>query len=428
MDGRDRQSRIERMKREKQRQERLRRRQVAILKRCLAVGAVVGVFLLLIVGVWALVKPSGDKKTAQKDNLEAQADNATEEAGAVNPNDEDTSQSTTEETSTEQRQGASGQAINDGPASLKPIANAQTLKYAVPGWQVDTGGWWYANADNTYYENGWATLEGKKYFFNSEGYMQTGWTPIGGKGYFFDEAGQHVADKQNNMIALTFDDGPGKHTERLLDLLKANNAKATFFMVGQNIGGEYGHLVERMIEDGHELGNHTYDHADLTSLNGDDLRWELDKVDEALGQISPGAKTVLTRPPYGANNEEVMEAINMPAVFWNMDTNDWQTRNAEKIVEVVMGTKAGDVILMHDIHQETVDACEMVIPKLIAAGFELVTVDELARANGVVMQEGKAYYGFTEADIAKFNASSGEEGGASSGEASDDGGSEASET
>ena len=410
MDSRDRQARIERMKREKQRQERLRLRQIAILKRCLAVGAVVGVLLLLIVGVWALVKPDAEKQTAQNDNLEAPEDNETaEELGAVNPNDDTPAeQSNTGESSDEQTQTSAVTLNNDGPAAQKPITEPETLSYAVPGWQVDAGGWWYANGDNTYYENGWATLEGKKYFFNQDGYMQTGWTPIGGKGYFFDDAGQHVADKQNKMIALTFDDGPGKHTERLLNILKDNNAKATFFMVGANLDGDYGHLAQRMKDEGHELGNHTYDHADLTKLSGDDLRWELDEVDEALGKVASGAKTVSTRPPYGAVNDTVLEALNMPSILWNVDTNDWQTRNAEKITEVVMGAKVGDIVLMHDIHQETVDACETIIPKLIAAGFELVTVDELAKVNGVELQDGKSYYGFTETDLARLREAEGE--------------------
>lgn len=403
MDSRDRQARIERMKREKQRQERLRRRQIAIVKRCLVVGAVVGVLLLLIVGVWALIKPNGQKKEMQDDNLEAQVGNVAEGA-AAGMTSSDGEESSNEQISSGQPQGLTEQTINDGPAAQKPISNPQSLSYAVPGWQIDEDGWWYANSDNTYYENGWATLEDKQYFFNSDGYMQTGWTPIGGKGYFFNEAGQHVPDKSNNMIALTFDDGPGRHTERLLDILKTNNAKATFFMVGLNLEGDYGYLAKRMIEEGHELGNHTYDHADLTGLGEDDVRWEFTKVDELLNGIYPGAKTVLTRPPYGAKNETVLENMDTPAMFWNVDTNDWQTRNAAAITEVVLDAKVGDIVLMHDIHEETVDACEMIIPKLIAAGYELVTVGELARANGVELQIGKPYYGFTEADMARSNA------------------------
>ena len=405
MDSRDRHARIERMKREKLRQERLRQRQIEVVKRCLVVGAVVGVLLLLIVGVWALAKPNTPKETPQSDNVETQVDSTTEgEAPDVdNSGDEENS---TEEDLLTQTQSAEKQRINDGPAAQKPIADLETINHAVPGWQIDDDGWWYANSDNTYYENGWATLEGKQYFFNSDGYMQTGWTPIGGKGYFFDEAGQHVTDKSTNMIALTFDDGPGKHTERLLEVLKENDAKATFFLVGRSLEGENGHIVSRISEDGHELGNHTATHADLTSLNEDGIREELNKVDELVGEFLPGTKTEVTRPPYGANNEMVLDNINTPVVFWSIDTNDWQTRDAEKINEVAMTAQVGDIVLMHDIHQETVDACETLIPKLIAAGFELVTVDELAKARGVEMEAGKSYYGFTDFDLERMNETS----------------------
>ena len=405
MDSRDRQSRIERMKREKQRQERLRRRQLAVVKRCLAVGVIVGAILFLIVGVWALIKPSGQKEAAPNESVENEAEiNAdinVEEANVITTNDE--------EPSIEQNQGVTEQSINDGPAAQKPINNPQELKYAVPGWQVDDNGWWYANSDNTYYENGWATLGDKKYFFNNQGYMQTGWTPIGGQGYFFDDAGQHVTDKKPNMIALTFDDGPGKHTERLLDMLKANNAKATFFMVGQSLDGDYGYLVNRMNEEGHELGNHTYAHADLTVLSEEEVRSEFGRVDDIVGEFLPGVRTALTRPPYGAKNEAVLSNIDTPAVFWNVDTNDWQTRNAEMIAEVAIGAKDGSIILMHDIHQETVDACETIIPKLIEAGYELVTVSELARAYGVEMKAGVPYYSFAAGGIATTEPADGVE-------------------
>jgi len=396
MDSRDRQSRIERMKREKQRQERLRLRQIAILKRCLVVGAIVGALLLLITGVWALVKPNEEKEATQQENLEVQEDNQAGETDAINPNDE--------ANQVEPEQTNSAQSINDGPAAQKPISNLEELRHAVPGWQIDDDGWWYANSDNTYYENGWATLAGKKYFFDTNGYMQTGWAAIGGQGYFFDETGQHLAEKKANMIALTFDDGPGVHTERLLDMLKENNAKATFFMVGKSLEGDYGHLVSRIRDDGHELGNHTYSHASLMSLDEADIRAELSKVDELIAGLAPGARSELIRPPYGARDERVLETITTPAIIWSIDTNDWKSRNAGMIEEVALSAKAGDIVLMHDIHKETIDACETIIPKLIEAGYELVTIDELARANGIEMQVGRTYYSFTEEALAEMRS------------------------
>ena len=410
MDNRDRQARIERMKREKQRQERKRRHQVAMIKRCVAIAIGVAVLLLFIVGVWALVKPLVQKKEAQTDHLANQADLEQEETGATNPNDEanlndePTPAADVDSEGELSEDGLNQVLANDGPAAQKPIANPQELKHAVPGWQVDDGGWWYANSDNTYYENGWATLEGKKYFFDATGYMQTGWAPIGGKGYFFDDAGQHQVDKKPKMVALTFDDGPGRHTSRLLDILEENNAKATFFMVGESLEKEHGHLVNRMMEDGHQLGNHTYTHANLTKLSEEDIRLEFSKVDDKLNELAPGAKSTLTRPPYGAKNESVLSNIETPAIFWDIDTNDWQTKDAKSITEIATNVTEGNIILMHDIHETTVEACETIIPKLIEAGYELVTISEMAKAHGVELKVGVPYYSFTEDDLAKINA------------------------
>lgn len=407
MDNRDRQSRIERMKREKQRQARLRRRRVAIIKRCIAIGVVVAVLLLLIAGIWASVKPLMSKNSAKKSQVEAPVDIKQEENdGAINPDDEPSgSEQTPTETPTPEVQEQTALAnvpINDGPAAQKPISNPQELKHAVPGWQVDDTGWWYANSDNTYYENGWATLEGKKYFFNAGGYMQTGWTPIGNKGYFFNDVGQHQADKKPKMVALTFDDGPGEYTERLLEVLEENNSKATFFVVGQNLDDGEGYLIDRMRADGHELGNHTFTHADLTQLSVEDIRLEFSRVDDRLNELSQGAVSVLTRPPYGAKNDAVLDNIGKPAIFWDIDTSDWQTKDVKSITEIATNLTEGNIVLMHDIHETTVQACEAIIPKLVAAGYELVTVTEMARAHGVDLQDGAPYYSFTKDDLANL--------------------------
>jgi len=412
MDGKDRQARIERMKREKQRQERMRQRRKVRIKQGLAVAVVVGLFLLLISGIWALAKPLVQRQQEDKARIEAQGDIESEEnSGATNPNDEPEA----DESPAEQRPAVTPDpampetrgaeefvANNDGPAAQKPIEDMATVKHAVPGWQVDDAGWWYANADNTYYENGWATLNGQKYFFNQSGYMQTGWAPIGGKGCFFDKEGQYQPDKERKMVALTFDDGPGKYTERLLDILDENNAKATFFMLGQCIGEEHGYLVDRMKQDGHELGNHTYTHTDLTTLSESEMQEEFDRTDEKISEVAGGSIATVARTPYGAQDEVVLRNIGKPAIYWDIDTRDWQTKDVEKNVESAMTAKEGSIILMHDIHETTVQACEQIIPKLIEQGYELVTVTELARAHGVEMKSGVTYYAFTEEHLQKI--------------------------
>jgi len=416
MDNRERQSRIERMKREKRRQERLRRRRLAIMKRCLAVGIAVALILLVIAGVWALVKPFVKRNATRASQTEGQEEIKNEEnTGAIDPNDapndneplplvtvtpaiDESPVVTPEVVGTEQS------VANDGLAEQKPIASDKVLSYAVPGWQVDDRGWWYANANDTYYENGWMTFGEDKYYFDSEGYMQTGWAPIGGKGYFFSESGQHQEDKVPKMIAVTFDDGPGRYTEHLLDILDANNAKATFFMLGQCISDEFGHLVQRMKEDGHELANHTYTHTNLTSLNGEDIREEFARTDERISEVTSGSIATLARTPFGAQDSYVLGNINKPVIYWDIDTKDWQTKSVEKNIEAAMKATDGSIILMHDIHEATVKSCETIIPKLIEEGYELVTVTELARAHGVEMEAGVTYFAFTAEKLAELRA------------------------
>ena len=116
-----------------------------------------------------------------------------------------------------------------------------------PGWHEDSSGRWYQNADGTYYTNGFAEIDGVKYAFDSNGYMQTGWVTKGVNDYYFNEDGSYNAEKKRPLIALTFDDGPGQYTDKLLDCLEENNAHATFFMLGQLVG-QYPDEVKRMVE------------------------------------------------------------------------------------------------------------------------------------------------------------------------------------
>ena len=101
------------------------------------------------------------------------------------------------------------------------------------------------------------------------------------------------------------------------------------------------------------------------------------------------------RPPYGAISQTVKENVDMPMILWNIDTLDWKTRDAEKTIENVMeNVKDGDIILLHDIHTETIDAAIKLIPMLQEEGYQLVTVSELAGAKGIKMEKGAKYTDF----------------------------------
>jgi len=178
-------------------------------------------------------------------------------------------------------------------------------------------------------------------------------------------------------VALTFDDGPHKtYTNQKLDILKQKNVPATFFMVG-NLVGAYPDVVQRIKNEGHELGNHTWDHAQLTRLSAADIQSEISKTQDAVKQACGTAPNVM-RPPYGAVNDTVKQNVGLPIIMWSVDPDDWKDRDKNTVIQrVVSNTKSGDIVLMHDIYESTADAVPEIIDQLSAKGFCFVTVSEL---------------------------------------------------
>ena len=198
---------------------------------------------------------------------------------------------------------------------------------------------------------------------------------------------------KQKMVALTFDDGPSKHTSRILDCLAAHNAKATFFVVGTNTKANPS-IVKRASDMGMEIGNHTMHHKNLKTLGADGIRNELNNASSAILSAC-GKRPTLIRPPYGNYNSTVSSVANGPLILWSIDTLDWKTRNADKTVQHILNNvKDGSIVLMHDIYSQSADAAVRVIPALIARGYKLVTVSELAAAKGVTMKNGKNYSSF----------------------------------
>ena len=200
--------------------------------------------------------------------------------------------------------------------------------------------------------------------------------------------------ESKGMIALTFDDGPSDFTDRLLDCLEANNVKATFFLAGQEV--EYFQKpVTRMEELGCEIGNHSYDHPDLATLSADDVTSQLSRTDQLIEDLTGHIATVV-RPPYGSFNDTVAGIAARPLILWSVDTLDWETQNVDSTVQNVMDNAAdGQIILMHDIFKESVDAAEIFIPQLIQEGYQLVTISELAAAKGITLENGVSYGSFS---------------------------------
>lgn len=289
----------------------------------------------------------------------------------------------------------------------------------VTGWQNVDGSWyyfdelgilqrncWQQNGESKSYLNeqgaavtGWLTLEDKRYYFDENGLMETGQVVLGFTIYQFADDGSLLServmdiDPDKPMVALTFDDGPGKRTGELLDCLEEYHAHATFFMQGKSVP-KYADEVKRMLEIGCELGNHSYDHADLGKAEEEKIKSEIGDTNENLKQITGQGATVM-RPPYGSISDTLRESVGMPMILWNVDTLDWKTRNAQSTIDNVMDSlEDGNIILMHDIHTESVDAAMELIPKLQEAGYQLVTVTELAAAKGISLEDGEKYTDF----------------------------------
>lgn len=179
------------------------------------------------------------------------------------------------------------------------------------------------------------------------------------------------------VVALTFDDGPSKYwTEGLLDGLKARDVKATFFLIGANVEGRE-ELVERMVEEGHLIGNHTYSHVQLTTVSSAEACREIDQANEVLSE-AVGEVIHYIRPPFGSWQEGLDSLVDMQVVLWTVDPQDWKVQNTEIIVEKVLRqVKDGDIILLHDVYRESVEAALQIIDELKARGYEFVRVDEL---------------------------------------------------
>lgn len=196
----------------------------------------------------------------------------------------------------------------------------------------------------------------------------------------------NVIDINKKVVALTFDDGPSKYTNELLNVLKENDAVGTFFITGNKVE-IYSDTLNKAIKNGNELGNHSYNHKWLTKVNNDELHDQITKTQDIIYETLNYTPTNF-RPTYGSINNNMRNNINLNIVLWNVDTMDWKYKSVDKIVSrATKNTKDLDIILMHDTRKRTVDAVKKIIPILKEQGFTFVTVRELQeikklRSNG----------------------------------------------
>jgi peptidoglycan/xylan/chitin deacetylase (PgdA/CDA1 family) len=192
----------------------------------------------------------------------------------------------------------------------------------------------------------------------------------------------------NSMkIALTFDDGPHPYkTDAVLDILARYGIRATFFVVGENVS-YYPEPLKRAVALGHEIGNHTYHHTLLSKSCEQSTAEEIEKTEEIIFRTA-GYRTKLFRPPEGAYSEcslNVVKSKDYRVILWTVDSRDWENTSAETMVtNALSNVKGGSILLFHDYmgkRSNTLEAIEILIPKLLSRGYKFVTVSELLEQN-----------------------------------------------
>lgn len=182
-------------------------------------------------------------------------------------------------------------------------------------------------------------------------------------------------------VALTFDDGPvSSNTSRVLDILKQRNIKATFYVLGNRVVNNPG-LIRRMVAEGHEVGNHTWDHKKLTRLSDAQVRSQLNRTRDAIISAA-GVKPRTMRPPYGAlltrQRNMIYREYGYPTVMWDVDPEDWKKPGAGVVRNrIVSRTRNGSIILLHDLHASSIDAVPSTVDALLRKGYKFVTVSQL---------------------------------------------------
>lgn len=201
-----------------------------------------------------------------------------------------------------------------------------------------------------------------------------------------------AAAEPAGYIALTFDDGPWPGTTRvLLDGLEQRGAKATFFLIGKQISTRP-ELVQRMADEGHQIGLHSWDHVALSGLDREEIDRQLSQCRHALEELV-GESAFMVRPPYGYVDETLKQWAEAPIICWSVDPEDWRDEDVERIIQAVVDNAGdGDIVLMHDIFHSSVTAALACADELLERGYCLVTVEELFALRGETPEDGVVYH------------------------------------
>ena len=201
---------------------------------------------------------------------------------------------------------------------------------------------------------------------------------------------EHTIQKEAKLVAFTFDDGPSKYTLDIANILEEYNASATFFEVGCNIKA-HPEITKELSERGFEIANHTTDHSKLTKLTETKYLTKINDNNTLFKELT-GKDMPYLRPPYGSYNDKIKANAGVPIVTWSLDTRDWESRNKDKVIEMVINNiKEGDIILFHDLYESTRDAVKELMPLLKEQGYQAVSVGELFKSKGITLEAGTSY-------------------------------------
>ena len=191
------------------------------------------------------------------------------------------------------------------------------------------------------------------------------------------------------QVAITFDDGPSNHTATLLDFLSEYDIKATFFMVGNRLQS-YSNTLKQMVEDGHEIGYHSYAHVLQSQLSSEQITSDFNNSSKILKELS-GAEFTVWRSPGGDYNDRILKCIPLPHIGWSVDTRDWETQSSESNYQSIRKARDGDIILLHDLYSPSVNGAIRAMKEMIAGDYEFLTVTELLSRNGTAPQKHTNY-------------------------------------
>lgn len=214
-------------------------------------------------------------------------------------------------------------------------------------------------------------------------------------------------DVNGKVVALTMDDGPAKNTPAVLDVLKEEGVKATFFIIGENVEGRED-ILKRAYDEGHEIGNHSWDHTSFQKISVDDvLSKQIGRTNDAI-EAATGKRTIIDRPPYGAMSKDLAAQIKRPQIMWTADTEDWKNKDVDVSVDKAISELGdGGMVLWHDLHSTAPGITKKIVQELKDKGYQFVTVTQLMQI-AKLRGDDVGYY-FTRAPKAEAAADTGAE-------------------